>query len=164
MRDHEKVYLLAKSERYYYNRIAVTEPFRSNEPKRSRQRWISGWKAGAGPHSPLVHNIERERRKAGAKTTLDASGRLLRTTWTITSQPFKGAHFATFPPRLAERCILLSARPDDLVLDPFAGSGTTGLAALRHGRRFVGIELNPDYVTMARDRIERERPMWGRTA
>lgn len=162
MRDHEKVYLLSKSAHYFYNRLGCIEPFRSKEHKRSRQRWISGWKAGTGAHSPVAHNVERARQKGGAKTTLSADGRLLRTTWTIPSQPFKGSHFATFPPRLAERCILLSTRPGDLVLDPFAGAGTAGLAALRHGRLFVGIELNPDYVKLAIDRIERERPIWGR--
>ena len=162
MRDHEKVFLLSKSECYFYDRLAATEPFRSSEHKRSRQRWISGWKAGAGKHSPVAHNLERMRPKGGARTTLDSDGRLLRTVWTIASQPFYGAHFATFPPRLAERCVLLSSRPGDTVLDPFSGAGTTGLAACRHGRRYLGIELNPDYIEMARVRLEADRPIWGK--
>lgn len=70
--------------------------------------------------------------------------------------PFSEAHFATFPPELAERCILAGCPKGGLVLDPFGGSGTTALVALRHGRRAALIELNPDYAEMARRRIETE--------
>ena len=76
-----------------------------------------------------------------------------RSVWTIHRSRFLGAHFATFPLALVEPCIVAGSRARDIVLDPFAGSGTTGLVALKHGRRFVGIELNPDYATMARERI-----------
>ena len=76
-----------------------------------------------------------------------------RDVWTIPVQPFGLAHFATFPPKLVEPCILAGSRRGDLVLDPFMGAGTTGLVALWHGRRFTGIELNPEYVEMARRRI-----------
>lgn len=164
MRDYEKLFLFSKSEHYHYDRRAVLEPFRSDEGKRSRQRWISGWRQGAGPHTPIAHNVVRMRPKGGAATTLDTNGRLLRTVWTIASQPFKGAHFATFPPRLPERCVLLTSKPGDLILDPFCGAGTTGLVALRHGRRFVGIDVNEAYLAMARERFERERWMWDRKA
>ena len=80
-------------------------------------------------------------------------GRNKRDVWTIPVQPFGLAHFATFPPKLVEPCILAGSRRGDLVLDPFMGAGTTGLVALWHGRRFAGIELNPEYVEMARRRI-----------
>jgi site-specific DNA-methyltransferase (cytosine-N4-specific) len=79
--------------------------------------------------------------------------------WTVATQPFPGAHFATFPPKLIEPCILAGSREGDVVLDPFAGAGTTGMVALRHGRSFVGCELNPDYVRLARDRIIADSPL-----
>ena len=76
--------------------------------------------------------------------------------FTINSQPFKEAHFACFPEELPRRCILAGSPVDGLVLDPFTGSGTTGAVALRHGRRFVGVELNPCYAEMAHRRICKE--------
>jgi site-specific DNA-methyltransferase (adenine-specific) len=76
-----------------------------------------------------------------------------RTVWSVNTQPFPEAHFATFPPDLIEPCILAGSREDDTVLDPFMGSGTTGLVALRYGRQFIGIDLNPDYVRMAMKRL-----------
>lgn len=79
--------------------------------------------------------------------------RQLRTVWNIHTQPYKEAHFATFPPSLVEPCLGLSARSGDLVLDPFVGSGTTGVVALKMDRRFVGIELNPAYVNIAERRL-----------
>lgn len=94
-----------------------------------------------------------------------SGGRLLRnyepaplTVWPMATQAFKDAHFATFPAELAERCILAGCPKGGLVLDPFGGSGTTALVALRHGRKSALVELNPDYAAMARKRIERE---WG---
>lgn len=87
-------------------------------------------------------------------------GRNKRSVWTIPAQPFPQAHFATFPPRLIEPCILAGSRPGDVVLDPFAGAGTTGLVAQRLGRDFVGIELNPEYCEMARARIEEDMPLF----
>jgi DNA modification methylase len=80
-------------------------------------------------------------------------GRNLRTVWDINTVAYKEAHFATFPPALVEPCMALASRPGDLILDPFIGSGTSGLVALRLGRRFVGVELNPDYVEIAERRL-----------
>jgi len=76
--------------------------------------------------------------------------------WNIATRPFSDAHFATFPPELAERCILAGCPKGGLVLDPFGGAGTTALVALRHGRRASLIEINPDYAEMTRARIEKE--------
>ncbi len=76
----------------------------------------------------------------------------------------KTSHFATFPPKLVEPCLLAGSAPGDVVLDPFCGAGTVGVVALRHGRRFVGLELNPDYVEMSRRRIEDDRPLFNRAA
>lgn len=81
------------------------------------------------------------------------NGRNLRTVWDIPTQPYPEAHFATFPPLLVEPCVALGSKPGDLVLDPFSGSGTTGEVALKLGRRFVGVELNPEYVSIAERRL-----------
>lgn len=85
-----------------------------------------------------------------------------RTVWAIPTEPFPEAHFATFPKALVEPCVKAGSRPDDIVLDPFAGSGTTGLVALRLNRRFIGVELNTEYCGMARRRIEEDAPLFNR--
>ena len=85
-------------------------------------------------------------------------GRNLRTVWDINTEPYADAHFATFPPGLIEPCIALTSQSGDLILDPFVGSGTTGLVARKLARRFVGIELNPSYLTIAENRL-RESPV-----
>ncbi len=84
--------------------------------------------------------------------------RNLRTVWDIHTQPYPEAHFATFPPSLVEPCIALSTRSGDLVLDPFLGSGTTGECAIKMQRRFVGVELNPEYVGIAGRRLSKVQP------
>jgi site-specific DNA-methyltransferase (cytosine-N4-specific) len=84
------------------------------------------------------------------------NGRNLRTVWDIQTKAYPGAHFATFPDTLVEPCLSVSSNPGDLVLDPFIGSGTTGLVALKTQRRFVGIELNPDYLKIAHERLKGE--------
>ena len=73
--------------------------------------------------------------------------------WTVATRPYKGAHFATFPPALIEPCILAGSRPGDIVLDPFMGSGTTAAVALQHGRQYLGCELNPEYGPLQQERI-----------
>ncbi len=86
------------------------------------------------------------------------NGRNRRTVWSIPTEPFRGAHFATFPPRLVENCVLPSTNPGDWVLDPFFGAGTVGVVCKEHNRHYVGVELNPDYVHMAVKRIESTQP------
>ncbi len=87
------------------------------------------------------------------KAVRGPNGRNLRTVWNINTRAYRDAHFATFPPELVQPCLQLGSREGDLVLDPFIGSGTTGLVALNLERRFVGIELNPDYVRIAEKRL-----------
>jgi site-specific DNA-methyltransferase (cytosine-N4-specific) len=84
------------------------------------------------------------------------NGRNLRTVWDIRTKVYPRAHFATYPTALVEPCLAMSSRPGDMILDPFIGSGTTGLVALKMDRRFVGIELNPDYLKIAEDRLSPE--------
>jgi DNA modification methylase len=88
-----------------------------------------------------------------------ASGtRNRRSVWTVATRPFKGAHFATFPPDLIEPCILAGAPAGGHVLDPFNGAGTTGLVSIQHGRTYTGIELNPDYIALATERLASVHP------
>ena len=79
-----------------------------------------------------------------------------RSVWTIATQPYPEAHFATFPPKLIEPCILAGSRAGDVVLDPFAGSGTTLYVAKQLGRQFIGIELNPAYIELIEERLKQE--------
>ena len=85
-----------------------------------------------------------------------------RSVWEIATQPFPEAHFATFPEKLVEPCILAGSKEGDTVLDCFAGAGTAGVVALRYGRDFIGIELNPAYVQIARMRIEEDAPLFNK--
>jgi site-specific DNA-methyltransferase (adenine-specific) len=92
---------------------------------------------------------------------LEPGGRNRRTVWSVATEPFSGAHFATFPPALIEPCILAGSAPGDWVLDPFFGAGTVGVVAEQQHRRYVGIELNPEYVALAQERIRNlDRPLF----
>ena len=82
-----------------------------------------------------------------------------RSVWTVATKPYPDSHFAVFPEKLIEPCILAGSKPGDIVLDPFAGSGTTLAVAMKHHRNAIGIELNPDYHALAHTRIERTQPM-----
>lgn len=104
-------------------------------------------------HEYIFLFSKSERYHYASETVRGPNQRQLRTVWDINTKPYKEAHFATFPPDLVDPCLTLTTRPGDLVLDPFIGSGTTGLVALRMRRRFVGIELNPDYVSIAERRL-----------
>lgn len=106
-RSHEYIFLFSKSERYYYDNLAIREE----------------------------------------------NGRNRRTVWHIHTQPYKEAHFAVFPPALVEPCVLAGSRPGDYVLDPFLGSGTTAAVCQDLERKYVGIELNPEYVQIALKRL-----------
>jgi DNA modification methylase len=139
-RAHEHVFLLSTSPRYFYDAEAVKEPVQSDRaPSRKAKA------TGVG-HAELRPN--------GSAYDGEETHRNLRDVWSIATQPFDGAHFATMPPDLARRCIIAGSRPGDLVLDPFNGAGTTGLTALETFRRYLGVELNPDYITISHNRLE----------
>ena len=104
-------------------------------------------------HEYLFLFSKNERYLYDCTTVRGPNDRNLRTVWNINTKAYRHAHFATFPPELVEPCIQLGSRPGDYVLDPFIGSGTTGFVALNLERRFVGIELNPEYVDIARRRL-----------
>jgi len=135
---HEYVFLLAKSQKYYYDNEAIEEKSMSD---------FSGGCVGGKKYTEVGYNPQ-----SGNEYVSDGM-RNKRSVWTITTQPFKGAHFAVMPEKLVEPCVLAGSRPGDLILDPFAGSGTVGVVAQKLGRGFIGIELNPDYVKLAEARL-----------
>ena len=147
---HEQVFLLAKSPRYFYDADAVRE---ENTPD-MLLRASRGHVRGGG-----VRDASRNDATTLVGGPVDSAGRNKRTVWTVATQPFSGAHFAVFPPKLIEPMVLAGSADGDTVLDPFAGSGTTGMVALRHGRSFIGCELNPEYVEIARRRIVDDAPL-----
>lgn len=104
-------------------------------------------------HEYLFLFSKSERYKYDAEAVRGPNERNLRTVWEVRTRPYREAHFATFPVELISPAVLLSTSDQDLILDPFLGSGTTGLVALRAQRRFVGMEINPDYVAIAENRL-----------
>jgi len=140
---HEYIFLLTKSARYFYNAEAIAET----------SEWFGkvpdGWDQGEGSHG----TIHKNGRSKGQNNGASGSTRNKRSVWTISTQPYPEAHFATFPEELPRLCILAGCTPGGTVLDPFCGAGTTGLVAKKLGHDFIGIELNPDYVAMATKRI-----------
>lgn len=140
---HESVFLFAKQDRYYYDAEAIKEAAVSDHPSGN------GFKRDAR----LTYRDENGARGNDAQWTGVGGLRNARNVWTINTKPYSGGHFATFPPGLAERCIKAGSRPGDTVLDPFFGAGTTALAAAPLGRDCIGIELNPAYVDLARERL-----------
>jgi len=147
---HEYIFLLTKSARYYYDVEAVKEPSVSFDGNIviSTNKNIIGNMSERG----VTRTTEGLNLKSQAEKTKETRNK--RSVWTVTTKPFKGAHFATFPPDLIEPCILAGSAADTLVLDPFSGAGSTGVVAVQHGRRYVGIELNPEYLEMSRKRIQ----------
>jgi len=147
---HEYLFLLTKSPTYYYDADAIAEP----AVKRV------GFEGSAKGYAPDDRN-DAGRSDYGGRIQGD---RNRRSVWTVSTQPFRGAHFATFPPALIEPCILAGSKRGDTVLDPFGGAGTTGLVADRLGRDAILCELNPAYADMARKRIADDAGMFGEVA
>lgn len=110
--------------------------------------------AARSDHGKRVKGFQARWDEAEAEGALPKM-RNKRDVWLLRSQPYKGAHFAVMPEKLVEPCVLAGTVPDDLVLDPFCGSGTVGVVALRHGRRFIGIDLQEKYLPLAKERIEK---------
>lgn len=161
---HEYLFLLAKSERYYYDADAIKEPVTGNAHARGdgvnrKIKMPDGWDTSPGTHRQF-HRHGRERGTTRPRQNASFSSvvncivdsRNKRSVWTVPTQPFSEAHFATFPEKLIEPCILAGSRPGDIVFDPFMGSGTVGSVSARLGRRWLGSELNPDYTEMQRRR------------
>ena len=210
---HEYLFLLSKSERYYFDAEAIKEPATSAEGwtdvrpvgwadqgTHTALDWARAEKQGRGERRPKAWDVDmgsnrtliagqprsgrsgnKERKPASARgVPVDTGGksagavagsvpwegikRNKRSVWTVTTRPFKEAHFATFPPALIEPCILAGRTAGGVVLDPFGGAGTTGLVAARHGRDAILIELNPQYADMAQRRIMGDAPLLAEVA
>ncbi len=146
---HEYIFLLAKSERYYYDADAVREPHKPI----SLERYKYGHNAPPDPTGKVsAASVTGAFQCERMGDHVNPNGRNRRSVWEVTTQSYPGAHFATFPEALVMPCILAGCPMGGTVLDPFAGSGTTGAVAQRLGRKFIGIELNPAYARMAEER------------
>ena len=176
---HEYLFLLAKSARYYFDHEAISEPV-SGDPDAPRNAWdtkdylipgqkpqkrlarASGNKSHKGVTEYEGSDSELHRTKAGLLKISDVAypTRNKRSVWEVATAPFSEAHFATFPPTLIEPCVKAGCPEGGTVLDPFGGSGTTGLVADRLGRTAVLIELNPEYAAMAERRVKGDCPMF----
>jgi DNA modification methylase len=163
-KSHEYVFLLTKSPRYWFDADAVREKYRDT----TRDVPVTGLNGGAyappgqTPHSnargPDGRRVTRVLAASGSIQHRDGErwpndGRNIRSVWEIATQPYPDAHFATYPEELVRRCILAGCPHGGTVLDPFMGSGTTALVARKHGRKAVGVELNPEYAAMAARRL-----------
>lgn len=138
---HEYVFLLSKSPRYYFDNEAIKyDATTTDKSKRNRDETRLNNTPGRSKMGGLKHNEYTKVNK--------------RSVWAVQTRPYKGAHFAVFPPDLIEPCVLAGTRPGDVILDPFAGSGTTGGVTLKHGRNAILCELNPEYIDVMQARIE----------
>ena len=147
---HEYIFLLSKSDRYFYDNEAIKEPVSDTSLKRAEYGWNcdrpstkNASMGGTGIHTE----------KMGTRF-VNPSGRNKRSVWTVCTKPYKGAHFAVYPTELIRPCILAGSRPGDTVLDPFNGSGTTGFVSMEERRKYIGIDINDEYLAIADARIK----------
>jgi DNA modification methylase len=172
-KSHEYIFLLSKSPKYYFDHQAIKEPLSQASVSRLSQvnleNQIGSNRVPGKTNGPMKAvyarssgNKERKQRPSsdilqrGAQAgsiPWEGTTRNKRSVWSVTTKPFKSAHFATFPPDLIEPCILAGCPKNGVVLDPFFGAGTTGLVAKKHGRNYVGIELNFEYIDIAKKRL-----------
>lgn len=140
---HEYIFLLSKSPRYYFDGSSISEPCVTYDFSiRNRDE-------------TKLNNTPGRTKMQGLKTN-NYTRRNKRSVWTVATVPFKEAHFATYPEKLIQPCILAGCPEGGVVLDPFMGSGTTGLVAKKLGRNYIGFELNPEYVEISNRRITKE--------
>ncbi len=170
-RAHEFVFLLSKSKDYFYDYEAIKEPVAGTAKPRGKGVHPKAGKneaegIAAATRGTRHHRVEgfNARWNVRANSSFCASvtdlveKRNRRDVWRVASEPYKGAHYAVMPSKLVEPCVLAGSAPGDLVMDPFYGSGTVGAVAVRNGRNFVGIDLDPKNVTLANERIFAELP------
>ena len=180
-KSHEYLFLLTKSERYFYDHEAIAEPVTASTVERLSQPTLDLQRGSDrvfgktnGTMKAVAKRSGNKERKPGSErgcpngsganvcgsVPWEGTTRNKRTVWTVTTKPFSEAHFATYPPELIEPCILAGSPRGGTVLDPFFGAGTTGLVADRLGRNCIGIELNPDYVQIAERRLRKDAGMF----
>lgn len=166
-KSHEYIFLLSKSDKYYFDNEAIKEPavgFDNRPPAGSRGAATPNTRrrkgnaktfrgGGAYTNHQSINNSGEVERESNGNSKNETGLRNRRSVWNVATQGYAKAHFATFPERLIEPCILAGSRPGGIVLDPFIGSGTTAVVAERYGREFIGIDLNPEYIEIAKKRI-----------
>jgi DNA modification methylase len=168
---HEYIFLLSKSQKYYFDNEAIAEPLAASSVARLAQPTLAqqagsdrvpgktnGNMKAVGPrfggNKYGDDDSNESRTKSGNEWAGNETGRRnKRSVWTVTTKPYSGAHFATFPPDLIKPCILAGAPAGGVVLDPFMGSGTTAAVAVLNGRNYLGCELNPAYKELQDIRI-----------
>jgi len=137
-KSHEYIFLLSKNKKYYYDNEAIKEPAKDwGTRDRSNGKYHNSG-SGLSPHSGLTKSYKRKNK---------------RSVWSITNKPYKGSHFAVFPPDLVEICIKAGSKKNDIILDPFIGSGTTAMVAKKLGRDYIGCELHEEYGRLIEDRV-----------
>lgn len=160
---HEHLFMLAKNRRYFFDLDAVREKTVTAREaaltwdrqeqcvpgQKSQHRPGRTWAQRAANGAPARRGIDPAAAQGDSNFATAPSGRNPGDVWEIPTQPFPGAHFAVMPPKLAHRCIAAGCKPGGTVLDPFSGSGTTGMVAQRLGRKYIGIELNRDYLDLS---------------
>jgi DNA modification methylase len=146
-KSHEHIFLLSKSAKYFYDHEAIKEPADTAHL--------------AGKPQKISYHDESAMRQDGDRIVIRGETRNKRDVWTVPTQPYSGAHFAVYPTALIEPCVLAGSREGDTIIDPFSGSGTTGVVALRNGRNYVGCELNPEYAALSKQRISDDCGMFG---
>lgn len=162
--DHEYVFMFSKMKEYYYDADAIREPHVTFTSK-------SKMKGGRNHFGKRNGTPENGKNKGNSNLhngrwdqAFNPKGRNKRTVWSIPLSKFRGAHFAVFPKKLVEIPLKASSKPGDTILDPFTGSGTTGVVAIENDRNFIGVELEPEYADMASKRINETYPIDQQTA
>lgn len=155
---HEYIFLLSKSKAYYYDADAIREPQTCSDKRAGRNSQClvdrsPSPRKGIRSSDPERFGLTRNRGVPNESCTHPA-GRNRRSVWTVATQSFAEAHFATFPEKLIEPCVLAGCPEEGVVLDTFSGAGTTGVVCIKTNRQYVGIELNPEYVAMSKRRIQ----------
>jgi len=150
---HEYVFLFAKSSNYYYDADAIREPHVTFSEKSKMKGGRNHFGKAGGTPEQGKNSGSQNLHKGRWDQAFHPKGRNKRTVWEIPLSKFRDAHFAVYPEKLVEICILASTKERDFVFDPFTGSGTTGVVALKLGRKFVGVELTEKYRDMAQKRI-----------
>ena len=137
-KSHEYIFLLSKSKNYYYDNVAIKEPAKDWGTRDRTNGKYHNKGTGLSPHTGLSKSYPTKNK---------------RSVWTVTSKPYKEAHFATYPPDLIEPCIKAGSRKGDIILDPFMGSGTTAMVSKQLDRHFIGCELHDSYKTLINGRL-----------
>ncbi len=143
-KSHEYIFLLSKNKNYFYDNEAIKEPAKDWGTRDRTNGKYHNEGTGLQPHSGLTKSYAKKNK---------------RSVWSVTKKPYKGAHFAVYPPELIEPCILAGSEQGDIVLDPFMGSGTTAAVAKSLGRNYIGCELHEEYGKLIQKRIDEYEPV-----